>query len=288
MRARVDLGKGRESAFEIINGRKQRLRLLAALACDKADAPALGPAIEKIDGTRRVLAGDFQPGHLIAKIERKIEGYFAVQPSTRADIEGRGRQYFAPRGHGGNLSARGRLGLGLVYAGMDPVRRPRFCNGKSARARGVAVNVDGSAEGSALNALPKAAAPASPTPSDEPRHADLAALGTKLLLDLLSRGGTIAGKGLRRQRCETLPEIRRGQRGKRRGQAPPWARDKAFARPPPRGMKLLGERLPLGPAACGRPAIVHRHNERLRHRRRAADRGFMTGTGQGGDDARRR
>ena len=116
VRARY-LGEGCESPFEIIGGGKQRLRLLAALACDKAHAPALRLAIEKIYGTRRVLARNFQPRDLIAKIERKIECRFAARASTRAGREWRRRQDFAARRHGGNLPAPcARLGLQDVGA----------------------------------------------------------------------------------------------------------------------------------------------------------------------------
>ncbi len=69
----VDLGEGRQRALKVIGGRKQRLRLVRAFARDKADAAALRAPVEEKDAARRRLAHDFEPGDLIAQVERQVE-----------------------------------------------------------------------------------------------------------------------------------------------------------------------------------------------------------------------
>ncbi len=103
MRAR-HLGEGCQSPFEIVGGRQQRLRLLAAFACDNAHAPALRFAVEEINGAGRVLARRFPAGQPdCARSSGRSSAASPLEP--RAGIERRRRQNFAARSHGGNLAA---------------------------------------------------------------------------------------------------------------------------------------------------------------------------------------
>ena len=76
-----DLGEGGERPFEVIGGGQQRLRLLAALARDEANAPPLRCAVEEIDRASRILARNFEAGDLIAKVEREIECGLTLEPA---------------------------------------------------------------------------------------------------------------------------------------------------------------------------------------------------------------
>ncbi len=97
----------------------------------------------------------------------------------------------------------------------------------------------------------------------KPRDTHCAALGAKLLFDLLSERRAVARKGLRRERGETLPELggRHGlKRGRRTGGRSQNQRLPAIFG---QGRELVGEGAPRGPAACRGPAIIDDDEKRL-------------------------
>ena len=236
-------------------------------------------------GAGQVLARNFEAGNLIAKVEREVKCCFALGDGS--SIERRRRQNFTARRHGGNLPA-ARARLGRQHLGADGACRaanPGDC--QRARTRHVAIDVDGPAGGERGQRVAKCRGPCILDAVREPRYPDLAALRAKLLGDLLGGGGPVSLKRFRRQRREALPEILRRQRRKRLC----WLRGGEEIKALPafldgRG-QLLGEGLPLGPAARRRPAIVHHHDERLRDSRRRRRLRLEDRPCQSGDDARR-
>ena len=69
----ADIGERIERAREIIGRADQRLRAVGGRAghdADGAPAPAL---VEQLHGARRALAGDLQPRHVVADLDRQID-----------------------------------------------------------------------------------------------------------------------------------------------------------------------------------------------------------------------
>ena len=90
---------GRQRALDVVERRQQRLRLLARLAREQADAVPLRARIEQMHRACRALARDLDAGHLVPELQRQVE---AGQRARLAGVERERRlaQPLAARGHG--------------------------------------------------------------------------------------------------------------------------------------------------------------------------------------------
>ena len=69
----ADIGVWIERARQIISGADQRLRTVGGRAGDDADGAPAPAFVEQLHGARRALAGDLQPRHVVADLDRQID-----------------------------------------------------------------------------------------------------------------------------------------------------------------------------------------------------------------------
>ena len=146
--AEPHIGERRQRAGQVEGRSQQRLRGVAGRAGDDADGAAAPALVEQLHGAGGSLAGDFEPGDVVAQFHRQIERSFGLALLRRKAVAGfadrRALRVERANHAGGNAAIGaqhldGHLGRG-VLGGDQRVRRRRaaFEDGQRAVADGLA------------------------------------------------------------------------------------------------------------------------------------------------------
>ncbi len=102
-----DVGERRQRAGEIEGRRQQRLRGLAGRARDDADRAAAPALVEQLHRAGRALAGYFEPGDVVAQLDRQVErrfGFLVLRAERIAGLADR-RSLLVERAYGADRDA---------------------------------------------------------------------------------------------------------------------------------------------------------------------------------------
>ncbi len=284
-----DLGEGLDGLLDVVERREERLSLLLAFARDEAHALPLRAGVEKVHGAGGALARDLDARHLIAELERQLEGEI-LRRFARAQAELRLAEPLVAGRQGVNYALTSRTGGAQHTCRELAVRADAGREAEGLVARRVLDGGEHAAGAECLEPVGKRTRIAVVVDAvAEPDNARCA--GRSFGQRRLECGEgrlAIRGKRLRLEPAERRACFGRGleANGARLGGARRVEHDHGPALGLGFGDQALGDRHPLGPSRRAGPAVVDRDDDRARALQRLFLGRVEDGLGERKDDER--